>query len=53
MKKLTLLIIAFLPLQLIAQNQSRYIELYGLINLFTPDKSLNYNLHDWKTGATY
>lgn len=28
------------------------IELYNLINLFTPDNNLNYELYDWKTEAT-
>ena len=27
------------------------IELYDLINLFTPQENLNYNLYDWKTEA--
>ena len=32
-------------------SKTNSIELYDLINLFTPDKKLDYNLYDWKTQA--
>lgn len=32
-------------------SKTKRIDLYDLINLFTPDKKLDYNLYDWKTGA--
>lgn len=32
-------------------SKTNSIDLYDLINLFTPDKKLDYNLYDWKTEA--
>jgi hypothetical protein len=58
--KVSLMLVAVLTFLFTGQNngfalesasKTYSIELYDLIKLFTPDKKLDYNLYDWKTGA--
>jgi len=46
-----IVVILLVPFFHFVQSQNRNIELFDLVNIFTPDKALNYNLYDWNTGA--
>ena len=53
MKKISLIFVSFnLFLCLNAQVNTK-IELFDLIKIFLPDKSMDYNAYDWYTGADY